>query len=267
MAKRKILQGGKTVRVFVVTALLGFTIVLAIYALRSRSSKAPTIEGFAHAEPSRLCNNTYYFEIPGFLTPDECDAVRAAAVEQGMEESKVGEKDSFLDTNVRMSTQTWLKHDDSDITKKVTKKTVALVRDMEAKGCFKDMGPGQEGASVSVDKHFEDIQVVRYGSMGKYDPHYDGEECGDEGQPECASNQRVATILMYLNDDFEGGETRFPNLNIKVKPQKGKAVFFWVSDPITGYVFKNTLHGGDPVQHGEKWIATQWIRRSKGEDA
>jgi prolyl 4-hydroxylase len=49
------------------------------------------------------------------------------------------------------------------------------------------------------------------------------------GQP-----SRFATILLYLNDDMEGGETEFPRwLNadtsegLKVKPQVGKAVLFY----------------------------------------
>lgn len=38
--------------------------------------------------------------------------------------------------------------------------------------------------------------------------------------------RRQYTVLVYLNDDFIGGATEFPNLKRVVKPQKGKAVLF-----------------------------------------
>lgn len=249
----------KLAALFMLTSLIGFIIGLLMHTMRGKG----IVEGFAFADTSRLCRGAYYFELPGFLTPGECDALRVASLAQGMEDSKVGETDATLDRNVRMSTQTWFKHDANDVAKAITAKTTQLVKSLEAQGCFADMSM-EPGEPVSVEKHFEDIQVVRYGSMGKYDPHYDGDECGEDTGTTCAHNQRTATILMYLNDDFTGGETRFPHLGeLKIKPEKGKAVFFWVSDPATGYVFEKTLHGGDPVQQGEKWIATQWIRRSK----
>ncbi len=235
--------------------------------MRNERKSAGIVEGFAFADTSQLCGGTYYFELPGFLTPEECDALREAALAQGMDESRVGEIDATLDKNIRMSTQTWFKHDANEVAKALTVKTTQLVKSLEAQGCFTDMSL-QPGESVSVAKHFEDIQVVRYDSMGKYDPHYDADECGEDKGTACADNQRTATILMYLNDDFTGGETRFPHLGeLKIRPEKGKAVFFWVSDPATGYVFEKSLHGGDPVQQGEKWIATQWIRRNKKQDA
>ncbi len=262
MSSKSRLPFTKLVTLFMLTGFIGFTIGLLMYAIRRRTG---VVEGFAFADTSRLCRGTLYFELPNFLTHDECDALRSAALAQGMEDSKVGETDATLDTNIRMSTQTWFKHDANEIAKAITVKTMKLVKSLEAQGCFKDMSV-QADEPVSIAKHFEDIQVVRYDSMGKYDPHYDGDECGEDKGTTCAHNQRTATILMYLNDDFVGGETRFPHFeDLKIRPEKGKAVFFWVSDPATGYVFEKSLHGGDPVQQGEKWIATQWVRRSKSD--
>ncbi len=198
----------------------------------------------------KVCNNTFMMEIKGLLTPEQCDQLRVAALKQGMEDSRVGEAENELDTNVRKSTQVWFKQDDNAITKIIAAKAIDLVRSMHT--CFGD---------ITISNNFEDIQIVRYQQNGKYDPHYDGTECSGDDESPCLKNQRIATLLIYLNDDFEGGATRFPNLGTSVKPQKGNAVFFWVSDPTTGLVYKKTLHGGDPVVEGEKWIATQWIRR------
>jgi prolyl 4-hydroxylase len=63
---------------------------------------------------------------------------------------------------------------------------------------------------------------------------------------------------MYLNDDFDGGETFFPKINKKVVPELGKAVLFY-SVNNNGVLLQKSLHGGLPVQSGEKWIANKWI--------
>ena len=206
---------------------------------------------YEFADGTKVCNKVFYFELDNFLTPAQCDELRAAAIDHNMYDSKVGESKSSLDLNVRRSTQTWFKHDEHDLAKFIKEKVKSLISSGRLGGCFN---------GVSADKDFEDVQVVRYAQQGKYDPHYDATECGDDLGVPCIANQRIATVLMYLNDDFEGGETRFPHLNVSVKPKKGKALFFWVSDQRSRLVYNETLHGGDPVRTGEKWIATQWIR-------
>jgi prolyl 4-hydroxylase len=188
----------------------------------------------------------------GFLSDWQCDTLCQLATAQGMEDSKVGEDKFELDTNIRKSTQVWFKKEANDVAQYIHDKVKALVEGTShMHSCF-------EG--ISADKNFEDIQVVKYGVQGKYDPHFDGTECGEDVGVKCYENQRLATVLIYLNDDFEGGHTRFPNLGISITPKKGSAVFFWVADRSNRLVYQETLHGGDPVLSGEKWIATQWVR-------
>ena len=62
------------------------------------------------------------------------------------------------------------------------------------------------------------------------------------------------TALCYLNDVEEGGHTAFPNLNIKVKPEKGKLVVFHNCYPGTTNVHINSLHAGTAPTKGEKLI-------------
>ena len=73
--------------------------------------------------------------------------------------------------------------------------------------------------------HMELPQVARYASSQRYVEHYDGvDPHTDAGRAFCASGgQRVATVLMYLNDVSDGGATRFKRLDIEVKPKKGDA--------------------------------------------
>ncbi|MGZ5781611.1 MAG: prolyl hydroxylase family protein, partial [Burkholderiaceae bacterium] len=74
-----------------------------------------------------------------------------------------------------------------------------------------------------------------------------------------ARGQRVATLILYLNDVEEGGETEFPEIGLKIIPKAGNALYFAYMnsssqpDPLT-------LHAGRPVLKGEKWIATRWVR-------
>lgn len=72
------------------------------------------------------------------------------------------------------------------------------------------------------------------------------------------TNDKMATLIVYLNDDFEGGETFFNNLNIKIKPQKGSALFFQYN--YSDYLNEKSRHEGLPVTKGTKYIITFWIR-------
>ena len=56
--------------------------------------------------------------------------------------------------------------------------------------------------------------------------------------PDALQDGQSETIIVYLNDDFVGGETEFPVLGDKVKPKKGKLLVF---PPMWNY-----LHRGNP---------------------
>ncbi|MFD2216055.1 2OG-Fe(II) oxygenase [Metabacillus endolithicus] len=107
-------------------------------------------------------------------------------------------------------------------------------------------------------EHGEGLQVLNYQIGQEYKEHYD--YFASASRP--VSNPRISTLVMYLNDVEEGGETYFPKLNFSVSPQKGMAVYF-------EYFYDNqtlnelTLHGGAPVIVGDKWAATQWMRRKR----
>lgn len=82
-------------------------------------------------------------------------------------------------------------------------------------------------------------------------PDYDA-EIRDNGQ-------RVVTFLIYLNDDYTGGETVFPKLGISHKGTTGEGFFFTNALP-DGSADLRTLHAGAPTRSGEKWIVSQFIR-------
>lgn len=110
----------------------------------------------------------------------------------------------------------------------------------------------------------EGIQILNYKIGGEYKTHFDYFPPGDPGSQLHIANggQRVSTMVMYLNDVEEGGETVFPSINLSVVPKKGSAVYFEYCNS-QGQIDPLTLHGGLPVVTGEKWIATKWMRQRR----
>ncbi|KAJ4839272.1 Prolyl 4-hydroxylase 1, partial [Turnera subulata] len=105
------------------------------------------------------------------------------------------------------------------------------------------------------------IQVLRYEKDQFYKPHHD--YFSDTFNLK-RGGQRVATMLMYLSDNVEGGETYFPKAGpgecscggkvmegLSVKPVKGDAVLFW-SMGLDGQSDPNSIHGGCAVLAGIK---------------
>ncbi|MDR0781590.1 MAG: 2OG-Fe(II) oxygenase [Pseudomonadales bacterium] len=108
----------------------------------------------------------------------------------------------------------------------------------------------------------EGLQVLHYRPGAEYKPHYDYFDPKEKGTPSILQRggQRVATVVMYLNDAKVGGGTTFPDVNFEVAPVKGNAVFFSYDK---AHSSSRTLHGGAPVVEGEKWIATKWLREGE----
>ena len=109
-------------------------------------------------------------------------------------------------------------------------------------------------ASNTHVKQGEPLQVLRYRPGQEYRPHFDA--IGD------ADNQRVLTFLVYLNDDYQGGETEFITTGLKVKGRKGDGLLFRNAD-LTGAPDHNSQHAGLPVTAGEKYLASRWIRERR----
>lgn len=74
-----------------------------------------------------------------------------------------------------------------------------------------------------------------------------------------AQNQRAETVIIYLNDGFEGGETLFPLAGAKIKPRAGDAIHL-VNVDESGRPDPASVHAGLPVTRGVKWVATRWLR-------
>ncbi|VXC86903.1 putative eukaryotic Peptidyl prolyl 4-hydroxylase, alpha subunit [Sphingomonas sp. AX6] len=97
----------------------------------------------------------------------------------------------------------------------------------------------------------EPLQLLRYHRGGEYRPHLDALP----GEP----NQRIKTVILYLNQDYRGGETRFPKVDLSWAGKTGDALMFDNVDA-DGRADNMALHAGAPVSNGTKLIASRWIR-------
>lgn len=97
----------------------------------------------------------------------------------------------------------------------------------------------------------EPLIVLRYTRGGEYRAHSDALPGTD--------NQRIATVILYLNTDYRGGETRFVETGLTVRGQVGDALLFRNVTP-DGRPDPLSRHAGLPIEEGVKWIATRWIR-------
>lgn len=183
-------------------------------------------------------------ELHGLLTKEECQELMTLAKNQGLEDSSVWSfktrTGNVYDGTHRRSKQTWLTHDVSDTTEKVSQMSTVLT-----------------GIPQS---HQESLQIAMYEKNGMFNPHFDA--CQDEDPSYCekmnhGAGERRTTLLIYLNDDFEGGETEFVDIGIKIKPETGKGILFY-STYEDETLIPESKHQGCPVISGEKWICTVW---------
>ena len=177
--------------------------------------------------------------VPRCIEPEECERLIARAT-RSLELSKtLGDVVSLA----RTSEQAWVDPSDADVGDIVRK---IRTRTGQMTGIYRE-------------DLFEQLQVARYNQTQEYKQHYDAcvEQCDRDKRERIP---RRATMLVYLTDDFEDGYTHFPIINERVRPRRGDAVLFYNSDADTGAEIPDSLHAGEPVRSGTKWIANCWVR-------
>lgn len=181
-------------------------------------------------------------EYDHFLTPEECDQLIELARPRLVESEVYESAADTLDRSIRVSMQCW-------------------IHDTERHPLVEQLNRKIERIVNIPSSAYESLQIVRYQAGGFYRPHYDA--CNDTPD-KCQrmngnyGSQRYITFLIYLNDEFEGGGTHFPDVSFTTRPKKGTAIMFFNTDP-NGTVLKSALHGGEPIRKGEKWICNRWI--------
>lgn len=107
--------------------------------------------------------------------------------------------------------------------------------------------------SGTTPEQGEALQLLRYRPGQQYRAHVDWDG-GDNG--------RIKTALVYLNDDYAGGETLFVKTGLKVKGAKGDVLVFRSADA-DGGLDPLSEHAGLPVTGGVKYLASRWIHERR----
>lgn len=172
------------------------------------------------------------------ITEEECNHIIEKSRSQ-LAKSSIDAKND-IDTNVRKSDTAWLSPKNDKIVERVMRRCL--------QNCDRPL------------RNCEKLQVVRYKPGGFYKPHYDNPKYLDRyGELDLKLNPRMYTFIIALNDDYKGGATYFPNLDKRYKLQRGDVLRF---DNLNNYGFSSShsLHCGEKVEEGEKWICNVWPR-------
>jgi len=183
------------------------------------------------------------YEYPNFLSDIECDKIIELSKKEVKRSKVITDESKEIVSSVRTSSNTFLNN----------KMDLVLI----------DINNKIQSLTGIKSKKYEDLQIVNYKPEQLYEAHWDA--CDPFHDKRCINDTkrgglRFATFIIYLNDDFEEGETEFPLVNKKVKPEKGKAVlFFNLNDDLLKRK-ENSKHAGLPPKNGEKWMCNKWIR-------
>jgi prolyl 4-hydroxylase len=108
-------------------------------------------------------------------------------------------------------------------------------------------------------EQMEPPQIFHYALGQEIKAHYDSlyDDAHPYGRDGTYQGDRLATFLMYLNDDYEGGDLDFVKVGFSYKGKTGDGIFF--ASMRAGKPDRQSLHGARPVTKGEKYILSQWI--------
>jgi prolyl 4-hydroxylase len=156
--------------------------------------------------------------VPGFLTPDECETLITLAESIGFTRSLVGRGSYSTDTDDKSSSF------ENQFSDNRTSSSVHLSPTLYTTL----LAPIKHRLSALIKmptEHLEDLILVKYEEGQFFKPHHDG-------------LFRPYTVFIYLNDlpPDGGGETRFPQLGLRIRPRKGAAV-----------VWKNSMDVESPL--------------------
>ena len=192
------------------------------------------------SSPSQIRGDaqTPIYVFDDFLSSDECDKV-IESIQEKLENSKVTRDngDKYFRTN-----RTGYFDMHNELHKNIQQRICNLVN--------VDITQAEWG------------QIQHYLKGQEFKPHYDYFQSGLDDEYMANGGQRTYTIMVYLNMVLQGGGTNFVKLNQKFLPKRGQAIV-WSNLRNDGSVDERTLHQGQPVEKGEKYIITVWCREKK----
>jgi prolyl 4-hydroxylase len=184
-------------------------------------------------KPEVLAAGSKILRFPRLFTPEECAHV-AGAVSDALEPASVVDPRTGRRVlhPVRIADEAVIGTTREDLVIQALNRRIAAVSDTST----------EQG---------EALTVLRYRRGQRFQLHSD--------ILSNTRNQRSATLIVYLNAGFEGGNTVFPAHGLDIVPRAGDAILFRNVDA-SGIPDASMRHSGEPVVRGVKWLATRWIR-------
>lgn len=193
--------------------------------------------------PQPLMTGPAILTVPGFLPPVLCDWL----IDQARDETRpalVYDPDTGegLRDGIRTNSASQIGLERMTVTLALVRERIARVAGLPVPG-------------------LEWTQVLHYGVGQTFDWHVDWLNPDEPGYAAdlASRGQRIATLLVYLNDDYEGGETAFEAGGLRHRGKKGDALM-WANTLPQGAADPRTRHAGLPPTRGEKWVLSQWLR-------
>jgi prolyl 4-hydroxylase len=179
-------------------------------------------------------------EFENFLSSQECD-ILMGMIDLNHSRSSVAEggSDTISISEARTSSTCNLPHNDSLISSIHKRISTHL------------------GLPISKGEH---LQGQLYENGQYFKPHNDYFSANAYEKHCLSSGNRTFTLMIYLNSDFKGGGTHFPSLKKTITPKKGKAVIW--QNTIEGVKQDNSIHEGQSIESGRKYIVTSWWREN-----
>lgn len=189
----------------------------------------------------KLCADPVVCVVDDFATATEVHAVREAAGTR-MQRAKVSLGKGGDESAGRTGSNCWIDPEENAVIAGLSRRIAGLV-----------------GIPL---QNAESVQAIHYDATQQYAPHFDAWQHDSEAGQRCMKRggQRLVTGLLYLNEVAAGGGTVFPKLDLAIEPQPGRLVIFHNCLAGTNERNPRSLHGGLPVERGEKWACNFWFR-------
>lgn len=171
------------------------------------------------------------FLIENFLSDSECDYYIEMTQDKVFEEAKINMSGrQTMNKGVRNNDRLMIF--DNNLAKNLFEKAVEFLP--------------QAHEDYKILNFNEMFRIYKYSPGQQFKMHRDGSYIRNENE------KSFYTFLIYLNDDFEGGETEFENL-FTVAPKKGSALAFY--HPLR--------HEGKTLISGQKYVLRTDVMYSK----
>lgn len=171
------------------------------------------------------------FTLDAFLTPEECRDFIAASETEGYSEAVVNINErSVILKDVRNNDR--ILYDDTALAERLFRRAAPFLPPVL-----------EEWTLAGLNERF---RFYRYTPLQYFKWHKDG------AFVRSADEQSLLTLLIYLNDGFEGGETEFSR--DRVKPETGRALVF-------PHPYR---HQGLPVISGVKYVLRTDVMYRRG---